>query len=208
MIIAWILKLLLAQTQERFCVVVPEQHAAAICDIFNVKHAMGHLYPGAGAAVIGSVIKEPLYIIEHNNQEICNLPVSAITTEVLADRVAKPRKIITKSDDLPANIDRQALALALLRRLNNTQKICVSTYDQFVKNNAVVIRVKPMHAYYHQLTDVMWGAVSIDSNTYGMNNPFVAGLMRWQNPLNIIAVGAEPIALTDCFVMEIQARRF
>ena len=49
-----------SETQERaiFCVVVPDDHAQAICDIFNKQHDMGSLYPGAGAAVIGTVIQE------------------------------------------------------------------------------------------------------------------------------------------------------
>ena len=82
-----------SETQERFCVVVPEDHAQAICDIFNTKFEMGNLYPGAGAAVIGNVIQEGQYRIRYNGELICDLPVAAITTEVLAERHASNKVI-------------------------------------------------------------------------------------------------------------------
>ena len=52
-----------SETQERFCVVVPDDHAQAFCVIFNKQHDMGSLYPGAGAAVIGTVFQDPQYRI-------------------------------------------------------------------------------------------------------------------------------------------------
>jgi phosphoribosylformylglycinamidine (FGAM) synthase-like enzyme len=42
-------------------------------------------------------------------------------------------------------------------------------------------------------------AVTIDSNTYGTKDPYVAGAYAVAEAIrNIIAVGADPIALTDC----------
>ena len=112
-----------SETQERFCVVVPESHAEAICDIFNKQHDMGSLYPGAGAAVIGTVIDEPKYRIRYNNELICDLPVSTITTEVLADRVAIERTIQRGTDAVPQGLDLNTVATTMLARLNNAQKI-------------------------------------------------------------------------------------
>ena len=73
-------------------------------------------------------------------------------------------------------------------------------YDQFVKNNAVVIPGEADACILSPINGCDAGvAVSIDSNTYGMNNPFVAGAYAVAESIrNIIAVGAEPIALTDC----------
>ena len=42
-------------------------------------------------------------------------------------------------------------------------------------------------------------AVTIDSNTYGTKDPYVAGAYAVAESIrNVIAVGAEPVALTDC----------
>lgn len=190
-----------SETQERFCVVVPEDHAQAICDIFNVKHDMSALYPGAGAAVIGMVIPEPQYRIKVNGELICDLPVSAITTEVLADRVMGTKIIHRSEDTPPEGINHQEVALHMLSQLNNTQKKYVYChYDQFVKNNGVVIPGEADACVLAPIDGASDGvAVTIDSNTYGTKDPYVSGAYAVAESIrNVIAVGAEPIALTDC----------
>jgi phosphoribosylformylglycinamidine synthase II len=190
-----------SETQERFCVVVPESHASAICDIFNQSHDMGALYPGAGAAVIGRVISDPKYRIRHNDQLICDLPVSAITTEVLAHREATSREIFRGVDASPEGVDLNTVALAMVSRLNNAQKKYIYRhYDQFVKNNGVVIPGEADACVLAPLKNAPHGvAVTIDSNTYGERDPYVSGAYAVAESIrNIIAVGAEPVALTDC----------
>ena len=190
-----------SETQERFCVVVPESHAEAICDIFNKQHDMGSLYPGAGAAVIGTVIDEPQYRIRYNNELICDLPVSTITTEVLADRVAIERTIKRGTDAVPQDLDLNTVATTMLARLNNAQKKYIyRNYDQFVKNNGVVIPGEADACVLAPIKGADNGvAITIDSNTYGTVDPYVAGAYAVAESIrNIIAVGAEPIALTDC----------
>ena len=190
-----------SETQERFCVVVPEAHAQAICDIFNVKHDMSSLYPGAGAAVIGHVIEEPQYRIKVNGELICDLPVSAITTEVLADRTMGSKTIKRSEDSPPTNINHRDVALTMLSQLYNTQKKYVYRhYDQFVKNNGVVIPGEADACVLAPINGAPDGvAVTIDSNTYGTKDPYVSGAYAVAESIrNVISVGAEPIALTDC----------
>ena len=186
-----------SETQERFCVVVPESHAEAICDIFNKQHDMGSLYPGAGAAVIGTVIDEPQYRIRYNNELICDLPVSTITTEVLADRVAIERTIQRGTDAVPQGLDLNTVATTMLARLNNAQKKYIyRNYDQFVKNNGVVIPGEADACVLAPIKGADNGvAITIDSNTYGqwirmslvhmpLLNPFEMSSLWVQNPLH------------------------
>ncbi len=190
-----------SETQERFCVVVPESHAEVICDIFNVNHKMGDLYPGAGAAIIGRVIQDSQYRIKFNNELICDLPVSAITTEVLADRQSSARVIDKTIDETPSGIDVNQIALNMLSDLNNTQKKYVYRhFDQFVKNNGVVIPGEADACVLAPISGATDGvAVTIDSNTYGTKDPYISGAYAVAESIrNIIAVGAQPIALTDC----------
>ena len=190
-----------SETQERFCVVVPEEHAAAICDIFNSSFEMGNLYPGAGAAVIGTVIQEPQYKIRYNGDLICDLPVAAITTEVLAERHAANKTITRNLDDVPNNQDLTKITKDILSHLNGTQKKYIyRRYDQFVKNNSVVIPGEADACVLAPIKDCDAGvAVTIDSNTYGTVDPYVSGAYAVAESMrNIIAVGAQPIALTDC----------
>ena len=160
----------------------------------------GHCTQGQGAAVIGTVIDEPQYRIRYNNELICDLPVSAITTEVLADRVAIERTIQRGTDAVPQGLDLNTVATTMLARLNNAQKKYIyRNYDQFVKNNGVVIPeadacvLAPIKGADNGV------AITIDSNTYGTVDPYIAGAYAVAESIrNIIAVGAEPIALTDC----------
>jgi phosphoribosylformylglycinamidine synthase II len=189
-----------SETQERFCVVVPERHATSICDIFNVTHNMSALYPGAGAAVIGKVTHDSIYKIKHNHHVICELPVSAITTEVLAPRKSVSRPMTTSEDTLPSAPIAE-VALAMLCDENNAQKKYVYRhFDQFVKNNGVVIPGEADACVLQPIDGCDAGvAVSMDSNTYGASNPYVAGAYAVAEAIrNVISVGATPIALTDC----------
>ncbi len=190
-----------SETQERFCVVVPESHATAICDIFNQSFEMGNLYPGAGAAIIGKVIQEPQYRIRYNNELICDLPVAAITTEVLAERHASNKQINRGIDTPPTEIDLKATVMDVLSHLNGTQKKYIYRhYDQFVKNNSVVIPGEADACVLAPIKACAAGvAVTIDSNTYGTLDPYTSGAYAVAESIrNIIAVGAVPIALTDC----------
>lgn len=190
-----------SETQERFCVVVPESHAEAICNIFNVQFDMGDLYPGAGAAVIGRVIHEPQYRIRHNNEWVCDLPVAAITTEVLAERFSTTRDINRSLDAVPEVNHMQDTALNILKHLGATSKKYVyRKYDQFVKGNSVVIPGEADACVLAPIQGCDAGvALTIDSNTYGSTDPYVAGAYAVAEAIrNVIAVGATPIALTDC----------
>src|SRR5262249_26015100 len=53
--------LLCAETQERYCWVLPESFAAEACEIYNRTFALGDVYPGAGARVIGRATEETTY---------------------------------------------------------------------------------------------------------------------------------------------------
>ena len=189
-----------SETQERFCVVVPKDHAQPICDIFNKQFDMGTLYPGAGAAIIGTIIPEAQYRIRYNNELICDLPVSAITTEVLAERTAAKKTIQRSLDTIP-ECNLQQTVLSMLASLNGGQKKYVYRhYDQFVKNNGVVIPGEADACVLAPIEGCKAGvAVTIDSNTFGTLDPYVAGAYAVAESIrNVIAVGAEPVALTDC----------
>ena len=88
-----------------------------------------------------------------------------------------------------------------MQHLNGAQKKYIYRhYDQFVKNNSVVIPGEADACVLAPIKGCDAGvAVTIDSNTYGTVDPYVAGAYAVAESIrNIIAVGATPIALTDC----------
>ena len=191
-----------AETQERFCLVVPANHLAAICDIFNKKHRLQDVYPGAGAYLVGRVTDTGAFRMRYRGEQVCDIPMDAITATVSVERHATPRDITRQRDTLPsADYTVQAVAQHMITRSNNAQKKYVyRNYDQFVKNNSVVIPGEADACVLAPIKGAPNGvAVTIDSNTYGVVDPYTAGAYAVAESVrNIIAVGAEPIALTDC----------
>ncbi len=190
-----------SETQERFCVAVPEQHASAICAIFNEQFALGDLYPGAGAAVIGRIIQDKKYIIKYKQTVVCDLPIASITTDVSVARESASRTINRALDGIPTVSNYKELCLSMLQRLNSAQKKYVYRhFDQFVKNNGVMIPGEGDACILAPIRGCDAGvAVTIDSNVYGNVDPYGSGAYAVAEAIrNVISVGATPIALTDC----------
>ena len=62
--------LLCAETQERFCFVVPWEARAEACAVFNERFRLGDVYPRAGASVIGRTRKDGTYRVTWNGEAI------------------------------------------------------------------------------------------------------------------------------------------
>ena len=77
----------------------------------------------------------------------------------------------------------------MLKRLNNAQKKYIyRNYDQFVKNNGVVIPGEADACVLAPIDGANNGvAITIDSNTYGTIDPYMfQGLMRLQKPFETL----------------------
>jgi phosphoribosylformylglycinamidine (FGAM) synthase-like enzyme len=73
--------LLCAETQERFCWAVPASFADELCDLYNREFALGAIYPGAGARVVGVATRDGRYGGERGRAScVVDCPVDAITS--------------------------------------------------------------------------------------------------------------------------------
>jgi phosphoribosylformylglycinamidine synthase subunit PurL len=193
-----------SETQERFCLAVPRQYSKQICDIFNVDFSIPTLYPNGGAVVIGEVTTDTNYIISSNGNSLCNLPIESITTEVKAPKTAKTRKInldIPKEIKLKPNFSIKEICNNMItKKINASKRYVYRCFDNAVRGATVTypgeadaVVVKPIK------TSNVGLAVSMDSNLYGKNDPYISGAAAVAESIrNVIAVGAEPISITDC----------
>jgi phosphoribosylformylglycinamidine synthase subunit PurL len=192
-----------SETQERFSIVVPRHFSSTVLRIFNEDFEMPNLYPGAGAAVIGEIIPESKFIITHKGEVVCDLPVAAITKDVSVKRESREREInrvvtnLTPESKLSIN----EIATQMISHKNNISKHPIySFYDNAVRGDTVMypgegdaVIVTPIKGCNTGLT------VSMDSNLYGEIDPYISGAAAVAESVrNVIAVGAKPIALTDC----------
>ena len=72
--------LLCAETQERYCWVVPEDFAAELCAVYEREFALSQVHPGAGARVIGKAVPERRYTVSWHGDTLVDCEVEAITT--------------------------------------------------------------------------------------------------------------------------------
>ncbi len=191
-----------SETQERFCLAIPKKHADLALKIFNEEFDLGKIYHKAGAVVIGDVIKEPFYKIINKGNELCSLPIQAITSEVLAERFSKPRQINSspETNELkPLELEKVLLEILKLPNVKS-KKYVYRNYDQAVRGDTILypgeadsVVITPIPGCNVGLT------VNMSSNLYGEDDPFTSGAYAVAEAIrNIICVGGEPLALTDC----------
>ncbi|MDA1354607.1 MAG: AIR synthase-related protein, partial [bacterium] len=204
-----------SETQERFCVAVPESFAPEVVRIFNEEFELPSIYPNAGAAIIGRVTAEPRFIMRHQGKLVCDLSVTAITTEVLADRKIEARDMkserqVDASDAVLASgtwggnpnaqITREALQAQLASLTHSSKRYVYRNFDNAVRGDTVVYPGEADAVVVTPIDGCDAGlAVTIDSNTYGNLHPYLAAACAVAESVrNVVAVGGRPMAVTDC----------
>lgn len=193
-----------SETQERFVVAVPESHAEAVCNIFNKDYELPHIYPGAGAVVIGDVIDEPTYKIFHHGDVVCDLPISVITSDVSVFRDSEKKTVLRdglNSVPMLSGDDLKSLCLSLLHSKNgNSKRYVYRFFDNAVRGDAVLYPGEADACVTAPIDGCQAGvAVSMDSNFYGFSDPYVAGAAAVAESIrNVVSVGAKPLCVTDC----------
>ncbi len=192
-----------SETQERFCLAVPRYFSQRVLAIFNEQFELPKLYPLAGAVVIGSVIQENMYRIWHKGHIVCHLPVQIITTEVRAPREARERIIPTEETEtikIEMDVIKQAIHQTFERKNNASKRYIYRFFDNAVRGDTIIYPGEADAVVVAPVEGCAAGiAVSMDSNVYGHADPYVSGAAAVAEAIrNVVAVGARPIALTDC----------
>jgi phosphoribosylformylglycinamidine synthase len=196
--------LLCAETQERFCFVVPWEARAEACAVFNERFRLGDVYPHAGASVIGRTRKDGTYRVTWNGEAIVECPVSFLTSGVRCERPATPAQApapTAKDDafgpfDLAAEIRAAVTSLALCSRAPLYQR-----YDPEVQGRTTIARGAADAGVLVAAPGAPFGlAMAVDGNPrLGALDPGLGARNAvWESARNVVATGAWPWALTDC----------
>ena len=194
--------LLCAETQERYCWVVPEAFAVELCEIYNREFGLDGIYPGAGASVIGHALAERRYRVTLGEDTLVDCPVEAITTGRRVLRPARRRPPAPpakpRREDAPP---REAL-LSLMRGLNlGSREFLFRHYDSEVQGrtwlrpgegDAAVVRVHPERP--------LGVALAVGGNPYWCESDPELGARHAvaEAARNVACAGGRPWALTDC----------
>uniref|UniRef100_A0A832MKW8 Phosphoribosylformylglycinamidine synthase subunit PurL n=1 Tax=Eiseniibacteriota bacterium TaxID=2212470 RepID=A0A832MKW8_UNCEI len=193
---------LCAETQERFCWVVPEAFAAELCAIYNEDLALDRVYPGAGARVVGRALDETRFRVTWRGDTIVDCPVEAITAGRRVERPARRRPARAPWTKRRAEPDPRG---ALLRLLGSvalcSREYLFRHYDSEVQGrtwlrpgeaDAAVLRVHPQRP-----TGV---ALAVGGNPWWCAADPELGARHAvaEAARNVACAGARPWALTDC----------
>jgi len=194
--------LLCAETQERFCWIVPESFAPELAALYNETFALGTVYPGAGASIIGRVREEPRYRVTWQGRTLVDCPVEAITAARRVQRPSRRRPPAARVKPRGQDVDLRGALLALLGSFHLcSREYLFRHYDTEVQGrtwlrpgegDATVIRVHPARP-----TGV---AFAVGGNPFWCASDPELGARHAvaEAARNVACVGARPWALTDC----------
>jgi phosphoribosylformylglycinamidine synthase len=194
--------LLCAETQERYCWVVPEAFAAELCAIYERGFALGEVHPGAGARVVGHAIREPRYTVTWHGETLVDCEVRAITAGRRVERESRPRSRPHPPRGRRRAPDPRRALLTMLGGLHAGSRAYLTRhYDGDVQGrtwlhagegDASVLRIHPERA-----TGL---AFAVGGNPFWCDGDPALGAAHAvaEAARNVAVTGARPWALTDC----------
>jgi phosphoribosylformylglycinamidine synthase II len=194
--------LLCAETQERYCWVVPESFADELCELYNREFALADVYPLAGASRIGRALQEPLYRVTWHGETVVECEVEAITA---GRRIVRPARRRPPGPPLAPRTRSFAPREALLDALRSvhlgSREYLFRHYDSEVQArtwlrpgeaDAGVVRAHPERA--------LGLAFAVGGNpSWCASDPELGARHAVAEAArNVACAGARPWALTDC----------
>jgi len=200
---------LCSETQERFMWVVPQDVTPMILSHYNEVFDLPGVSSQAQARVVGKIKDKDQYIVHYDGEEIVNAPAPQVTQGFLYNRpFTEPHKDL-REPDLPEPTDHNDILLRLLAHENIASREAVyETYDKQVQGRTRVESgradsgvITPFNSsdFPEEIRKVGL-ALSTDHNPrYGKIDPYWAAVNAVAESMrNVAAVGATPVAMTDC----------
>lgn len=190
-------EIMLSESQERMLLCVKKGHEEDVKKIFD--------YYDLEVVTIGRITEGHQYVLHHDGQVVCDIPVSTLTDDVLEveSEERKPQRLIDAEKEanwVPEIDDVAEVYKKLLTQPTIADKSWITRqYDSQVRTSTVVgpgsdagvIRVRGTKKALSMTTDGNGRLVYL--------NPYVGGKIALvEAASNIIASGALPLAITDC----------
>lgn len=201
--------ILCSETQERFMWVAAPEVTSIILDHYNKTFNLPGVSTGSQAKVVGKIRADGQYIVSAGKVEIINAKAEDVTRGLLYQReYAKPQREF-KEPNLPEPKNYNDLFLKILAHPNVASRLPIyEQYDKQVQGitvveageaDAGVIQPFKDDGYPEEIRRV-GAALSVDHNPrYNKISPYWGAVNAVIEAMrNVVAVGASPIALTDC----------
>lgn len=201
--------ILCSETQERFMWVVPHDLVDTFLTHYNKRFALPDICDGAQATVIGKLRNDGLYVVRSKGKEIVSAKAEDITQGILYNRPYCAKKQSQSEPSTFAIDDYNGLLLKLLAHENIASRSPIyETYDKQVQGRSVIEPgwadagvIAPFNEDKYPKEIRKTGvALSVDHNPrYNKIDAYWGAVNAvLESVRNIVAVGAWPLALTDC----------
>lgn len=201
--------ILCSETQERFMWVVPEELVPVILAHYNDTFALPKVSEGACAACIGQVRLDDQYIVRYHGQELVHAKAQDITKGIVYNRPTVAKIQTLTEPTLIAEEDFNCVLLKLVAHENIASRAALyETYDKQVQGRTILEAgwadaglLQPFDEdRYPEEIRATGVALSLDQNPrfnkidayWGAVNAVIEAVR------NVVAVGATPLAITDC----------
>lgn len=201
--------ILCSETQERFMWVVPRELVESILTHYNITYALPSVSEGARAAVIGRIRQDGMYVVKYRGKEIVHARAEDITKGILYDRPHVKKSSLWQEPHLPAPKDFNAVLLNLLAHENIASRAPVyETYDKQVQGRTIIEAGMADAGVMQPFNDESYPeeirrtgiALSLDQNPrYNQIDAYWGAVNAViESVRNVVAVGATPLAISDC----------
>jgi len=200
---------LCSETQERFMWVVPPELVEMILTHYNKTFALPQVSQGACAAVIGKIRTDGMYVVNDRGKELVHAKAQDVTKGIVYDRPYQAKSQSNTEPTLPTPSDFNAVLLKLLAHENIASRApVIETYDKQVQGRTIIEAgwadagvMAPFNEekYPNEIRKVGI-ALSLDQNPrYNKMDAYWGGVNAVVEAVrNVVAVGATPLAITDC----------
>lgn len=201
--------ILCSETQERFMWISPSDITPIILNHYNKTFDFPGVSNLAQATVIGKIRDDNQYIVQNNGEKIVNAPAKEVTRGFVYDRPFKKPENNFYEPQISEHKNYNKVLLDLLAHENIASREAIfETYDKQVQGrtkieagqaDAGVIAPFNSDRYPKEIRNIGL-ALSTDHNPrYGKIDPYWAAVNAVVESMrNVAAVGATPIAMTDC----------
>ncbi len=201
--------LLCSETQERFLWLVPKALKQVILDHYNTLYALGDIALGAQAKVIGTLNKTGLYQVYYKNNPIVAVSAKKLTSAIVYQRPYYPKlkKLVEPIIEEPEDYNLLFLNLLAHEHIASRSPI-FEQYDKQVQGRTVFAAgetdaglIQPFNddSYPEEIRSTAV-ALSLDQCPgYNLIDPYWGAVNALiESARNVVAVGARPLAITDC----------
>ncbi|BFL78927.1 phosphoribosylformylglycinamidine synthase subunit PurL [Staphylococcus hominis subsp. novobiosepticus] len=185
-------EMMLSETQERMLLVVEKGTEQKFLDLFD-KHELD-------SAVIGEVTNTDCFVLKYEDEVYADIPVDALADEAPVYILEGEEKEYNTSKNDYSEINVQDVFKKLLKHPTIASKhYLYEQYDQQVGANTIIKPGLQSSVVRVEGTNKAIASTIDGEARYVFNQPYEGGKMVVAEAYrNLIAVGATPLAMTDC----------